>query len=270
MNKENKTMIKILVGVAYLGMIGVNALANILPINNMTTGDISNKYGNLFAPAAITFSIWALIYFLLAAYVVYQFGFFQKDRGISKDKLFGDIGIYFIISSFINSLWIFSWHYNLIWLSAILISILLFCLIKIANILKKENLSIKDKFFIKTPFSIYFGWITVATIANITTFLVSINWNGFGLSNPFWTIIILIIGSIIGIIRMTKDNDLAYGLVFIWAYLGILIKHLSSIGFDGEYKNIIITVIFCMSLLLVSEIFLFINNKLKRHEKNRI
>ncbi len=263
MNK--KMFIKILVAVLFLAMITVNALANILPINGMTTGDISNKYENLFAPAGITFSIWGLIYLLLAAYVIYQFGFFQKD--LNKDGLFIKIGPYFIISSLANILWIFSWHYDLIWLSVIFILLLLFCLIKIADILKKENLSIKDKFFIQAPFSVYFGWITVATIANITTFLVSINWNGFGLSDSFWTILILIVGAIIGIIRMLKDKDKIYGLVFIWAYLGILIKHTSETGFAGQYNNIIITVTLCVFAFLIFE-GLLLNNK--KYEKNRI
>ena len=77
MKKNNKILINTFVAITYLAMITINALANILPINNMTTGDISDKYGNLFAPAGITFSIWGLIYLLLAAYVVYQFGLFQ-------------------------------------------------------------------------------------------------------------------------------------------------------------------------------------------------
>jgi hypothetical protein len=259
MNKNN--IIKIFVAVSYLAMIVVNALANALPINGMTTGDISNKYSNLFAPAAIAFSIWGLIYLLLAAYILYQFGLFQKDKELKRNELFNKIGIYFIISSLANISWIFSWHYNIIWLSVIFMLLLLFCLIKIADILKQEKFSFRDKVFIQTPFSVYFGWITVATIANITTFLVSIKWNGFGMSDSFWTVLILIIGATIGIIRILKDKDMIYGLVFIWAYIGILIKHTSSIEFAGQYSNVIVTVIFCIFAILVSETLILKNKK---------
>jgi hypothetical protein len=139
--------------------------------------------------------------------------------------------------------------------------LLLFCLIKIADILKQEKFSFRDKVFIQTPFSVYFGWITVATIANITTFLVSIKWNGFGMSDSFWTVLILIIGATIGIIRILKDKDMIYGLVFIWAYIGILIKHTSSIEFAGQYSNVIVTVIFCIFAFLVSETLILKNKK---------
>lgn len=261
MNKNN--IIKIFAATAYLAMIIVNGLANALPINGMTTGDISGKYSNLFAPAAIAFSIWGLIYLLLAAYILYQFGLFQKDKKVDKNKLFNKIGIYFIVSSLANISWIFSWHYNIIWLSVIFMLLLLFCLIKIADILKQEKFSLRDKFFIQVPFSVYFGWITVATIANITTFLVSIKWNGFGISDSFWTVLILIIGATIGIIRMLKDKNIIYGLVFIWAYIGILIKHTSSNGFAGQYSNVIATVIFCIFAFLVSEALILIKNKKK-------
>jgi hypothetical protein len=107
-----------------------------------------------------------------------------------------------------------------------------------------------EKFFIWAPFSIYFGWITVAAIANITIFLVSIGWNGFGISAFIWTCAILLIGATIGILRMQKDKNTAYGLVLVWAYLGILLKHLSANGFNSQYPSIIITIIACLVLFV--------------------
>ena len=129
-------------------------------------------------------------------------------------------------------------------------AVLLFCLIKIADIIRVQKLSPLEKFFISTPFSVYFGWITVATIANITVFLVSINWNGFGVAEYIWTSIILLIGTLIGILRMCKDKNVAYGLVLIWAYFGILFKHLSLSDFNGQYLSIIVTLILCLVLFI--------------------
>lgn len=240
---------KIFVAIVYVVMIVVNYLANALPINNIPTGAVSDLYPNLFAPAGITFSIWGLIYLLLSLFVLYQFGVFSKIN-LKNKNLLNKIGIYFIISSIANALWIFSWHYGVLWLSLIFMALILLCLIKINLLLRKRKYDFKEFFFLKLPFSIYFGWITVATIANITAFLVSISWSGFGISEVIWTIIILIVGTIIGILTSLKNKDVAYILVFIWAYLGIIIKHASFIGFNNQYPEIITTSIICIILFL--------------------
>jgi hypothetical protein len=258
--------IKTLALLAYLGMIVVNILANALPINNLSTGEISELYPNLFTPIGLTFSIWGLIYLLLALYVLYQFGFFQEDKNRSNEDLFKKLGIYFIITSIANMAWIYSWHYTLIGLSLLIMIALLVFLIKIADLLNKQKFSLKDKFFVRLPFTIYFGWITVATIANVTAFLVSLNWDGFGIPEHVWVVLILLIGTIIGILRMTKDKSIAYGLVFVWAYIGILIKHTSAIGFAGEYGGIIMTVILCIfAFLLFGFLVLFKERKILKN-----
>ncbi len=262
-NKKN-LFIKILVAISFVLMIVINGLANILPINGVQTGQVSDSYTNLFAPAGLTFSIWGIIYFLLALYTLYQFGVFQKNKDQNKEELFKKVGIYFIITSIANVLWIFSWHYDFIGISAIFIIVILFFLIKIVSLLAKENFSFRDRFFILLPFSIYFAWITIATIANITTLLVSINWSGLGISDNIWTIIILLIGTLIGVLKMLKDKNIFYALVFIWAYLGILIKHLSVSGFAKQYVNVVTTVIICILVFIVFEIFLLF----KRYKKS--
>lgn len=232
--------------VTYVAMVVVNFLANSLPINNRSTGEISNDYPNLFAPAGIAFSIWGLIYLLLAGYVVFQF----VTKSEKTEGLFKKINPLFIATSVANSVWIFAWHYDVIGLSILIMATILFLLIKIADILRKEQFTAWEKLFIWAPFSIYFGWITVAAIANITIFLVSIGWNGFGISDFIWTCAILLIGATIGILRMQKDKNTAYGLVLVWAYLGILLKHLSANGFNSQYPSIIITIIVCLVLFV--------------------
>jgi len=237
--------IKILAGVAYIAMVIVNFLANSLPINNRSTGAISDAYPNLFAPAGLTFSIWGLIYLLLAGYVLYQF---ISESSKKKEALLKKINILFIATSIANISWIFAWHYDFIGLSLLIMAILLILLIKIADILRVEKMTSLEKLFISTPFSVYFGWITVATIANITVFLVSMGWNVFGIADFVWTSIVLLVGTLIGILRMLKDKNIAYGLVLIWAYLGILFKHISASGFNKQYPSVIITGIVCLVL----------------------
>ncbi len=271
-NMKNK-IIKLLILLSYLSMITFNFLANALPINNISTGEISEMYPNLFAPAGFTFSIWGLIYIFLGAYVLYQLGFFKYNKNLkrskkdgnnkkknqtkkenlkNKDRIYERVGIYFIITSLANVFWIFSWHYDFITLSLLFMGFILYFLIKIVTVLDKENVSLKDYFFISLPFSIYLGWISIATIANIAVFLVSINWGGFGISNQIWTIILLFIGASLGILRVIKNKDVAYGFVFIWAYIGILIKHISFSGFEGQYLGIIIVTSLNIFLIFIS------------------
>ena len=238
--------IKILAGVAYVAMVAVNFMANGLPINNRSTGEISDAYPNLFAPAGPAFSIWGLIYLLLGAYVLYQF--VKKDQ--KTEHLLQKINPLFIATSIANISWIFAWHYDYIGLSVLVMAALLILLIKIADILRVGQFTSIQKLLIWAPFSIYFGWITVASIANITVFLVSLGWNGFGIADFVWTSIILLVGAVIGILRMRKDKNIAYGMVLVWAYSWILFKHMSAGGFDGQYPSIIATAIVCLVLFI--------------------
>jgi hypothetical protein len=254
-NRYELLLLKIFNVIAFIIMLRVNFLANSLPINGLTSGKVSDSYPNLFAPAGITFSIWGVIYLLLGIFVIYQLGFI-KETPITDTKK--KISLYFIISSFANAAWIFSWHYQLFSLSVAIMSIILISLIAINNILNTSELNTKDKIFVKLPFSIYFGWITVAAIANVTTLLVSLGWNRWGFSEEFWTIIILFVGVIIGVITTIKNKDIAYGLVIFWAYTGILIKHISSNGFDGKYPEIIFAVGSFLFIILISTIYVAI------------
>lgn len=256
MKKIKNLPLKLFVAITYMAMIFVNFLANYLPIAGVNTGEVSDSYPNLFAPAGLTFSIWGIIYLLLLGYTIYQFGFWQKNNNSKKEELFAKIGKYFSLSSVANSIWIFCWHYGILWLSVLIMLFMLFCLIKIANIINKDKHILSDTLFIRLPFSVYFGWITVATIANITAFLVNIGWTGFGLSESIWMIMILLIGTTIGILRALKDNNIAYILVFVWAYGGIWLKHTSKNGFNGLYPNIITTTIICILFFIATIGFL--------------
>lgn len=254
--KNKYTLTKPLVIISYFLMIGVNALANILPINNLTTGQVSDSFPNLFAPIGLTFSIWGIIYLLLGAYTAYQL--FAKPI---NSKLSNQINTLFIISSLVNSAWIFAWHYKIIWLTVLLMLTLLFSLIKIADTLNTQKLTSAEKLLYKIPFGVYFGWITVATIANITGFLVSVGWNRFGLPDTTWMIIVLLVGLVIAIWRMHQDSNLAYGLVPVWAYLGIWLKHTLPGGFNNSYPAVITTVIICLALLIISNANLILRKK---------
>ncbi|AXI00617.1 tryptophan-rich sensory protein [Sporosarcina sp. PTS2304] len=249
MNRQsNSIFLNVWMISTYLLMITVNALANILPINGQNTGEISDKYRNLFAPAGFTFSIWGVIYLLLAFHIVYQLGLFRRN---SSHQLLRQVAVYFTVSSVLNALWIFCWHYDKLYLSVLIMIGMLLTLLKINNITTATSLSWKEKIFIRLPFSVYFGWITIATIANITALLVSIDWNGFGISEVTWTIIILFTGAIIGIMTILHQQGFSYGLVLLWAYYGIYSKHIAESGFDRQYPTIINSILVCIVLIAV-------------------
>lgn len=263
--KKSPTIINYLVIVFYLAMVGVNALANILPINGITTGEVSDSYPNLFAPAGLTFSIWGVIYLLLGIYSVYQLLDYRKTRDNSKARLLNRIGFIFILSCLANIGWILAWHNLWIGISTILIFFLLICLIVINQMTKKTSQFTNwEKILIRVPFSIYFGWITVASIANVTTLLVDLNWNGWGFSEQAWTIVILLVGLVIALVTMISNRDIIYGLTVIWAYLGIAIKHYSTSGFNGEYPPIIVTVVVSMLVLLIGGAYALFKRKKKQ------
>ena len=253
---ERDSIIKIITAITFLVMVIVNGLANALPINGVNTGQISDSYPNLFAPAGLTFAIWGLIYLLLAGYTLYQLGFFRDHTNAMRSELLSRTGVLFSVSSIANTAWIFAWHYHMIPLSMLLMIVILVCLILINQKMKNQGFSQREYFFIRLPFSVYFGWITVATIANATVLLVSIGWRGFGLAEETWAIIMISAGLIIAIVTMLRNRDIAYGLVIVWAYAGILLKHTSSEGLAGQYPAVITTTTVCIFVLLLAEAYI--------------
>lgn len=264
--KNNLSSLKIIVAASFVAMVFVNYLAQMLPLNGMTPGEVSDSLPNLFAPAGLTFSIWGVIYVMLAVFVVFQFGFSkQTPTSASLDK----VRVTFIVNAMANIAWIFAWHYRQFELSLALMAVILLTLILIHMSLDKYLLNRIEKIVFRLPFSLYFGWITVATVANVTSLLVALGWDGFGLAQEGWAIIILVVAALIGTATMLIKKDIAYGLVFIWAYAGILIKHNSPApaGFGGAYPLIIWTVIVCLLVYAAAEIFILLK-LLKPRELN--
>ena len=229
MNRSRSVLIlSILNLLGFLGTVAVNALANVLPINNITTGALSDLYPNLFVPAGLTFAIWGLIYVLLGIFVIYPL-IPSVRRDPQKVNFVQKIGPLFSISCIANIGWIFAWHYQILPLSLIFMLILLGCLLFIylrLNVGKSETTR-AERYFAHLPFSVYLGWITIATIANVTALLVNINWNTWGLSEQFWAVAVIIVGIAIALSMLFTRKDIYYSLVVDWALLGILLKRLS-------------------------------------------
>lgn len=229
MGKSRLLFLSILNLVGFLGTIVVNGLANALPLNNKTTAELSDQYPNLFVPAGLTFSIWGVIYILLAIFVIYGLIIAIKNN-TQKSAFIGNIGILFFISSLANIGWIFAWHYEVLPLSLVLMLVILGSLITIYLRLHigKSNSTPSEKYLVHLPFSVYLGWITIATIANVTALLVSMSWNTFGLGEQFWAVAVIIVGIAIALSVLFMRKDIFYCLVVDWALLGILLKRLAD------------------------------------------
>ena len=213
---------QILVILATLIMLTVNALANILPVNGMNTGQVSDSFNVFFVPAGYVFSIWGVIYLLLLGYTFYQALPAQNDNPVLQK-----IGPWYVVSSLANSIWIFLWHYLQFNLTILFMGILLVSLLVTYLALRKNEAAKKSagmKWLVRLPFSVYLGWITVATIANVTAVLDFNKWNGFGVAAETWAIIMLAVGVVLAAWMMLKFRDAAYLAVLVWAFAGIGVK----------------------------------------------
>ena len=233
--------------VALIAMLTINALSSILPINGVTPKEVSDRYPNLFVPAPLTFAIWGVIYILVIAYTLYQFGLFRKRGEAVNATLLNRTAIVFTVSCILNLSWVLAWHYGLLTVSFLLLVLFLITMIDMRRIIHaQEPLSVKEKWLVRLPFSVYFGWVTVATIAGAVALLVGSGFGGLGLSESTWTILILVVGAAIGIATALRFRDIPYLLVFVWAYANILSNHLSPAGFAGQYTGVIATL--CVTL----------------------
>jgi hypothetical protein len=196
----------------------MNVLANALPLNGQDTGEISDRFDIYFVPAGYVFSIWGLIYLGLLAFTIYQALPAQKDSELLK-KIYPA----YWIGSLANVVWLFLWHYEVFSLTLVAMLTLLASLLYIYVQISREsaNLDRNQKWLVKLPFSIYLGWISVATIANVTQVLFYFGWGGWGISPAVWAVILLVIATVLGILMIWREYDIAYALVLVWAFIGI-------------------------------------------------
>lgn len=229
---------------AYIGVIAVNALAELIPIGGLTTGQVSQKYPNLFTPAALTFSIWGLIYLLLGLFILWQWGVGSSAEEVSR--VTADLGPLFLLSCILNCFWILSFHMQAIGVSLLCIAGLLLTLILIQAELRTGRLGTARRVMVNAGFDVYYGWIIAATIANAAVLLVKNGWGRFGLSEVFWTVTMIAVGAVIAaLVVLVQKNRLA-GAAVMWAYGGIVLKHLSPAGYGGKYPAVVAAAAICI------------------------
>ena len=209
----------------------------------------TNANPTLITPAGYVFSIWGIIYILLGIFAVFQALPSEQVKDFQKR-----IGWVFVLSCLFNIAWLFLWQFEYLSVSCVLMFLLLATLIAVYLRLKigKSTVPLREKLAVHVPFSVYLGWITIASIANVTVTLVSVNWDGFGISPETWATLIIIVALLITILVAATRKDVAYGLVIIWALVGIAVK-------QSEHQNIVMiteTGALIVAIALAATIFL--------------
>jgi len=219
----------------------VNGLANALPINGLTTGEISDRFPILFVPEGYVFSIWGLIYLALVAFAIYAL----TPKG-KQDQKIDDIAWWFVAANLFNTAWILLWHNLQFALTLMAIFGLLISLIAIYLMLGvgKSQRPWLQKLLVEVPFGIYLGWATVAVVSNVTQVLYSFGWRGAPLTEPIWAVIMLVAASVLGVLMILRHNEIAYPLVLTWAFVGIWVK-------QGEMQLVATTALVGAILLAV-------------------
>lgn len=209
--------------IAFILVLVVNYLSNTGFFNNQTIADVSIQNQTLITPAPYTFAVWGVIYLFLLGFVIYQARSLFIEN--AKDDFVLRVEGWFILSCLANALWIITWLFGYTLIS---IGIMLVLLLSLLQVVVKNRMELDDEpltiiVFLWWPFVIYSGWITVATIVNIAAYLVKINWSGWGLDPGIWTIIMIIVATVINILAITRRNMREFAAVGVWSLIGIAV-----------------------------------------------
>jgi hypothetical protein len=202
-----------------------NGLANALPLNGQNTGEISDRFKVFFVPAGYVFAIWGLIYIGMFTFAIYQALPSQKENPRLRS-----VGSWFILASIANIVWLYLWHYNYFVWTLVAMLTLLFSLVAIYLRLDigRSDVTRGELWLVHIPISLYLGWVSVATIANVTDVLYYLGWGGGGIAPQIWAVIMIIAGLVIATLVSLRRGDYIFPLVFVWAYAGIAVKQAGS------------------------------------------
>ncbi len=223
----------------FVFMVVMNYLANALPLGGKTTGELSAAYPNLFVPAGVTFSIWGVIYLMLLGFCLLQFR--EQNRALVEAT-----GWAFALSCLLNGLWIVAWHYKSLPASLLIMLALLVVLVYINYQLRGQSMGLT-----RAAFGVYLGWISIATIANVTALLVNYNWGGWGITDVSWAILMIIVGLLITAFALYRLQSPFIGLAVIWAFIGIYLNR------QGDYPSIAATAVVAAVIMVAFTLWAF-------------
>ncbi len=238
----------------------------VAPLN---VGEVSARYESLFTPAGITFGIWGIIYTALGILCLYHIVIaYKHDKNHPSNTDLERMGLYFMITNIASAGWLVAWVSERLLISVGLIAIQLFCLIAIhirLGIYSRIRHA-ASKTCTQFPLSIYLGWISIAVIANMAAYLTAIGWNGMGLTQMQWTIIMISIAVALALIMIFVRHNIYFGFVIAWGLYGILLKLKAKD--DNAFDYVINTAWLGFGLILISCLFqIFRNSRFKQPRK---
>ena len=233
-------------------LIVLNYLSTSIPFGGQTVAQVSNEFKTLVTPAGYAFSIWGVIYLALLVFAVFQL---NKGKSIRFFKL---VFPYFLVNVVSNVLWLIAFQHELLGLSVLIMLITLGTLIVIFTYFYRlrKALSTTHQYFFQVPFSLYFGWISIATIVNISAYLHSLELPVFENSPELFSMIILIAGAILGLYILVAKKDYIYAIVMVWAYMAIWAQHS-----DADLVNN--TAKYCSLAMFLAIAIRFIDDRVK-------
>ena len=194
----------------------VNAAGAFGLINNLSQKEVSDMYPTLITPSPSTFSIWSVIYtFLIISIVVMIIKNKDEYYALAVEK----ISLLFWISCGLNVVWIVSFSYNLIGLSTIFIFAFLIIMVLITKEIGK--IQSQKRWLLPITFGLYTGWLFIATVVNISAWLVKVQWGGFGISDEIWSVIILLVAVVLTVGVLIDTKNAIFPMPIAWAYFGI-------------------------------------------------
>jgi hypothetical protein len=211
---------------AFIVTIAINGMANALPLNGVTTGEISDRFEVLVIPAGYVFAIWSLIYLGQLAFTAFQALPSRRD-----DPLLRRLGYLPATAALLNACWIVLWHWEVFAATLVVMLGLLATLLAIGGRIRAggEAETGVARLVVRIPFSVYTGWITVATITNVAVVLAWAGFTGLGVAPELWAVAVLLVGLAIAGTAAWLTRDAAYGLVIVWAYAGIAVREVDVV-----------------------------------------
>ncbi len=206
--------------IATIATVIINILSQALPFNNQTSAEIANRFSNnFFLPANYVFGIWGIIYLSMIAFAIYQG---RRDSAVVRS-----FGWWWVIGCVGNSTWLIAFHWNAFAISMFPMALLLIALLAMYLKLRAPAVTLtrSERWFVSAPVSLYFAWVTVATIANACYILIDGGWDGFGIAYETWGAIMIVIGGLIAGGVALANRDAVYAAVIVWSFAGIVSRH---------------------------------------------
>ncbi|NDJ61878.1 MAG: hypothetical protein GYB67_12180 [Chloroflexi bacterium] len=220
-------------------------------INSASTGVetgvevIADQYPNQFVPEDYVFAIWGPIYAGLLA-----FAYYQARPSRAADPALRAVRVPMAVAFFGNTIWIpFSIADDQI-ATGIIIAVMLAALATAYAQLQRLPVALtrREWWWIVAPISLFFGWITIATVANFTLTLIYVGWDGLGIAAATWSSILLVVATVIvSAMTIYGRGNIIYGSVAIWAFVGIALRYADPVQTVATLMTLVVLAVIVLS-----------------------